>query len=251
MDDKVYTACGGFCAAGSRCVWLLTILVPAYDEEGRIAPTLSLLGTWAKSRRGVRVLVVSDSKDSTAAVCRKSSGLFRPQLTVVSFPHRIGKGAAVLAGFRKSRGSVLSFDADASLELSEVPRMQRLLENADIVIASRRLSSSRAIVGIPFYRRCLSFLFNSAVRLLFGFPYSDTQCGYKLYSQKAVRKLSRFPFSSRGYEWDVEMLIAARKLGLVVVECPVAWTYKEGGKARPQDLLGMTVGLLRLRLRGL
>jgi len=227
---------------------LLTVLIPAYNEAYRIAPTLSGLAKWAKRRR-VGVIVVSDGNDATDAVCRASASMFSPPLKVLSFSHRMGKGAAIVEGFRNSRGDVLSFDADSSIELSEISRMQKLLGTADIVIASRRSAGSRAIGKIPFYRSCLSLIFNSLVRLLFSLPYSDTQCGYKLYSARAVRKLSGFPFSSSGYEWDVEMLVAAKKLGLKVVECPVAWKYRAGGKARPLDLLRMVLGLVRLRLR--
>jgi len=228
---------------------MLTVLIPAYNEEKRIAPTLSALGAWAKSKGKVQVIVVSDGGDSTAAVCREFAGRFKPRLKVISFPHRLGKGAAILAGFKESRGDVLSFDADGSLELSEVSKLRQKLGRADIVVASRRSAGSKAIGGFPFYRQALSFLFNSCVRLLFGLPYSDTQCGYKLYSARAVRKLSRFAFSSNGYEWDVEMLVASRKLGLAVSECPVTWRYQKGGKARALDLLWMTAGLLRLWLR--
>jgi glycosyltransferase involved in cell wall biosynthesis len=228
---------------------LLTILIPAYNEEGRIAPTLSALVAWAESR-DVRVIVISDGSDSTPAACRKFAGKFRRGLAVISFPHRLGKGAAIIAGLKASPGGdVLSFDADSSLALPGISRMQKMLGAADIVIASRRSEGSRATGGVPFHRRALSFLFNSYVRLLFGLPYPDTQCGYKLYSARAVRALSRFAFSSAGYEWDVEMLLAAKKLGLRVAECPVEWTYREGGKAGPLDLLRMTAGLLRLRLR--
>ena len=227
---------------------MLTIVIPAYNEENRIAPTLSGLAKWAKQRSRVGVLIVSDGNDSTGAVCRASASMFSPPLRVLSFSRRIGKGAAIVEGFRNSRGDVLSFDADSSLEMSEISRMQKKLASADIVMASRRIAGSRAIGEIPLYRRGLSFLFNSFVRILFGLPYSDTQCGYKLYSSKAVRKLSKFPFSSSGYEWDVEMLVAARTLGLEVVECPVVWAYRRGGKARPLDLLRMVLGLLRLRL---
>ena len=228
---------------------MLTIVIPAYNEEARIAPTLSGMAKWAGLRKGVRVVVVSDGSDSTASICRSYARRFKPALKVISFPRRIGKGAAIVEGFRKSRGDVLSFDADSSLGLSEISRMQKLLGTADIIVASRRSAKSRAVGEIPLYRRGLSLLFNSFVRLLFGLSYSDTQCGYKLYSSTAVRKLSKFPFSSSGYEWDVEMLVAAGKLGLKVVECPVMWTYRKGGKARPLDLLRMVLGLLRLRLR--
>jgi len=208
-----------------------------------------MLSAWAKKRKNVQVLVISDGVDSTASMCRNFSTNFNPGLRVRSYSRRMGKGAAIVAGFKSSNGDVLSFDADASLEMSEISRMQKRLGRADIVIASRRSSGSKAIGGLPFYRRCLSFLFNSYVRLLFGLGYSDTQCGYKLYSQKAARALSHYAFYSNGYEWDVEMLVAAKKLGLVVVEFPVAWSYREGGKAQLLDLLWMTIGLLRLRLR--
>lgn len=228
---------------------MLTILIPAYNEEKRIAPTLSALCAWARRNGKVQVLAVCDGDDSTAAICEKFASRFSPRLKVISFPRRIGKGAAMLAGFKEAGGDVLSFDADASLSLSEILRMQERLKTADIVLASRRLPGAKAIGGLPFHRRALSFLFNACVRLLFGLPYSDTQCGYKLYSARAVRRLSRFSFRSSGYEWDVEMLVAAGKLGLVVVECPIAWKYREGGKARPLDLLNMLLGLLRLRLR--
>ena len=228
---------------------MLSVVIPAYNEAARIASTLESLLAYSKGARiPFDLVVISDGDDATGEVCRSFSSGFGKRLRVFEYGHRLGKGGAVLAGMSKARGDMLVFDADASASFASLRALEAALSGSDIVIGSRRMPGSRVTGGFPAYRRGLSSAFNFFVSLLFGLGYSDTQCGCKLFSASAVRKLRSYPFVSRGYEWDVEMLLAAERLGLEVIEFPIAWEYKRGGKATLADLFGMVFGMLRLKL---
>ena len=226
-----------------------TIAIPAYNEEARLGPTLKLLSKWVTSQKsGYRVLVLCDGTDGTYKLASDFSQEQPVIFRAVSFPKRLGKGGAIQKAMQLAyAGPLFQYDADASMPPEEMPAMLAKLESskADIVIGSRRLPASK-VSGLPSWRLHLGGLMNSMVRSLFSMEYADTQCGYKLYSQKAVQALKDYKFQSCGYEWDVEMLIVAKKLGLSVLEVPVHWDYRDNGKARPMDLLGMMLGMIRL-----
>ncbi len=234
--------CEGNCA-------MLTIIIPAYNEEKRIGASLSALCNWIKeSRTACKIIVVSDGTDGTHSVSRRFGRKFPRTIEVLQYPERLGKGGAVLAGLRKCHGAAIMFDADASVRPEQMPLLLSKIGKNDVVIASRRIKGAKIAGRYPFWRVGLSVLFNFYTRLVLGLAYADTQCGYKLFSARAVRLLSSYPFTSKGYEWDVEVLLAAKKLGLRVVEIPIVWKYEEGGKARFKDLLDMVAGLVRLKL---
>lgn len=229
---------------------VLTVVIPAFNEEGRIAPTLRLLFSWSKRMKlAFNVIVVCDGTDATANIARTFSSSFGKRLDVLECSKRLGKGGALLFGISKTKGPAFAFDADSSIDYRSFATVVKSLSKADVVIGSRRVAGAKIRGQRPLYRGFLSFFFNSITRIFFSLRYADTQCGYKLFSQKAIRKLCEYPFLSKGYEWDVEMLAAAQKLGLGVFECPVSWQQKPGGKAHFSDLIGMLCGLAMLKLR--
>ena len=228
---------------------MLAVIIPAFNEEKRIGASLSALCNWTKSSGiACRIIVVSDGSDGTAPISRRIARKFPKTIKVLQYPVRLGKGGAVMAGLCKCSGMALMYDADASVGPGQIPHLLSRLSDADVVIASRRVRGAGISGNYPLWRHGLSFMFNAYTKLVLGLAYDDTQCGFKLFSARAAKLLSGYPFTSKGYEWDVEVLLAAKKLGLRVVEIPVVWKYEEGGKARAKDLLDMVAGLLRLKL---
>ena len=243
---------------------MLSIVIPAYNEAGRLPGTLRALERWGRVWGGgqVEVVVVDDgSADQTAVVAegwasKLSGGEMRA--VVVRAPHR-GKGSAVARGMAHAEGLHRMFmDADLAVPLGYVGELLKALnDGADVAIGSRELAgSSRS--REPAYRHLLGRGFNQLVRWIAIGGYADTQCGFKAFtgqaSERIFNRIRLYPADghilarSRVTAFDVELLAIAEELGLVVRQIPVRWRHVERSKVRPVlDALLMLGDALRVR----
>ena len=211
----------------------LSVVIPAYNEEGRLPETLATLNAYLADRPYTWEVVVADdgSEDGTAAIvqefARTHSG-FR----VRSFPH-LGKGAAVKQGMLAAAGE-FRFLCDADLSMP-IELLGRLLPpdgpSADIVIGSREASGARRI-GEPPGRWLMGRVFNGFTRLLATPGIKDTQCGFKVFRKEPAEAL----FAAQtldGFAFDAEILFLARKRGFCVAEVGIDWHYRAESKVRP------------------
>jgi dolichyl-phosphate beta-glucosyltransferase len=162
-----------------------------------------------------------------------------------------GKGAAVRTGMADTRGQYALFsDADLSTPIEEVEKFwPRFDEGYDVVIGSRALPESRIEVHQNILRETMGRFFNALVRLLVVPGIHDTQCGFKMFSRRAVDAL--FPRCELdGWAFDVELLALARSDGLRIAEVPVRWINSPDTRVRALSAsLEMFRDLLRLRRR--
>ncbi|MFQ5718126.1 MAG: dolichyl-phosphate beta-glucosyltransferase [Acidobacteriota bacterium] len=233
----------------------LSVIIPAFNEAGRLGHTLDTLVNYLSARRAAAEIVVVDDGSTDDTV-----GLARGRLAGAGMEHRIltgrpnrGKGYSVREGAVAARHSwTLITDADLSTPVAEVEKLFAAAAEtgADIVAGSRGLPAST--IGIPqgWLRRNMGRSFNHIVRGLTGLRLKDTQCGFKLWRTAPLRPvLARLTID--GFAWDVELLMTARRAGLTITEVPVEWNNAGGSKvAIVKDSLHMLYDLLRLRLRG-
>ena len=237
------------CSNGEK---MISIVIPAFNEENRIGPTLEGIASFLKqTKRDFEIIVVFDGNDATPRVvkefARKNS--LERKARVLEFKKRLGKGGAVMKGFEEAKGEIVFLsDADRSVPPREMGKLLNALENSDIAIGSRYLKSSKA--RIPFERYFFAFVFHLVVGLFFGLPFKDTQCGFKAFRKNAVKKLLPL-VKTKGFAWDVDVLVQSRKLSLIVKEIPIEWRLEKGGtitfKNGLQTALRMFVTLLKLR----
>jgi dolichyl-phosphate beta-glucosyltransferase len=218
-------------------VALLSIVIPAYNEERRLGSTLSGVLAHLKRRRLTHeILVVDDgSTDGTAALVRQRMRREKTlKLVDYSSPGNRGKGAAVKAGVEASKGwAVLFSDADLSTPIEELETLLlKIKAGYDVAIGSRALDRGRITKRQPFYREAGGRVFNWMVRLLTLPDIKDTQCGFKLFRARAAKEIFALQRVPR-FGFDVEALYLARKLGYRVAECSVAWENSPETKVRP------------------
>jgi dolichyl-phosphate beta-glucosyltransferase len=233
----------------------LSVLIPAYNEEARLGPTLDGVARCLQADGlSAEILVVDDgSRDATADV---ATGFATPpgvELRLLKLDQNRGKGAAVRLGARQARGRlVLLSDADLSTPIEEWRKLESALAGGfDIAIGSRGLADSQIELHQPFYRESMGKIFNLLVRSLGLSEFRDTQCGFKLFTHEAART-SLAKLSLERFAFDVEALLIAQRSGLRVVEVPIVWRDSRGSRVRPgADSLRMALDLLRLKLRDL
>ena len=227
----------------------LTVVVPAYNEEHRLVPTLEAMERWLDARdESFEVIVVDDgSRDATLAVAREFADR-HPAFRAIGLPENRGKGAAVRQGFEVSRGDLVLFsDADLSTPMDELDRLRAALESSGgLAIASRALPASNLEVRQAWYREAMGKTFNAIVRLVTGLRVHDTQCGFKLLRGEDARAIAG-EMREDGFSFDVELLLLAGRRGLTVREVPVTWRNDEGSRVSPiGDALAMLLSLPRI-----
>jgi glycosyltransferase involved in cell wall biosynthesis len=222
----------------------ISIVIPAYNEEYRIGGVIT---RYCGFFPGSEVIVVCDGMDNTKKIIKELMMCY-PQLRVLEYEERLGKGQSVMEGMKNARYDKVGFvDADESIEPDDVKRMFDALSLADVVIASRRLKNSRILVKQPLKRRISSIAFNIFARVVFGLGFSDTQCGAKVFRKEVVREVFN-DLKTKGFEFDVELLWRLKKKGYNIIEFPIIWKHSDGSSFSLSNAPMMLFSLLKVRL---
>lgn len=234
----------------------LSVIIPAYNEEERIADTLYIIKDYlAQQPYASEVIIVDDgSTDWTTEVVRSvdyySNEIKSQQISVVlENVKNVGKGFSVARGMLKARGTyVLFLDADLAAPIDEIVRLLPYLdEGYEVVIGSRRLGAAYA-ENKSLARRVLSAGFNWFVSLFIVRGIKDTQCGFKAFHHDAAQEIARRQKTYR-FSFDVEQLYLAKRLGYRIKEVPIRYTHKEGSKVNPLvAAFQMVLDVLKIRL---
>jgi len=228
----------------------LSIVVPAFNEERRLAATLATLCDHLDRQPwDWEVRVVDDgSMDGTAGIA-EAFALKQPRVVVQREPHR-GKGGAVKAGLTAAAGAYRFIcDADLSMPIGEIERfLPPLATGFDVAIGTREGRLARR-VGEPAYRHLAGRLFNFMVQHLVLPGIEDSQCGFKMFTAAAVAAI--FPrVTIDGWAFDVEVLAVAREQRLDVIDVPIEWHYGADSQlSMLRDGAGMLRELLRIKWR--
>jgi dolichyl-phosphate beta-glucosyltransferase len=229
----------------------ISVIIPAYNEEQRIVPTVRRISEYLKDNwRDYEIVIVDDgSTDGTAKAVEELSGGL-PNVSLLRSEKNRGKGSAVKKGVLLSRGELLLIsDADLSTPIEEVEKLLPFMdEGFDIVIGSRGLGASEIDVRQPWYREGMGKTFNVLVRVLLMGGIKDTQCGFKLFRGDVARNVFE---KSRieGFSFDVEVLFLAGKMGCGIKEVPIRWINSPASKVRiVKDSVRMFIDILMTRL---
>lgn len=234
----------------------VSVIIPAYNEEKRLAPTVREAVDYFRGRsRSVEIIVVDDgSRDRTSDLTHHLGAEMR-EVRLIRLAANAGKGYAVRTGVVNARGRLVMFmDADGATPIAEFERLETAIDGgAAMAIGSRVLHGQGVRVRARFYRRLMGRSFHALVRALTVRGISDTQCGFKMFRGEVAHDLfSRMRMT--GFSFDVEVLVMAQLLGLRVAEVPVNWTHQPGSRVNlVRDSLHMAYDLLVIRthvLRG-
>ena len=236
----------------------LTIVIPAYNEEQRLPPTLARVAEFLREQPyASEVLIVENG--STDATSQKVEEFIEQSMrpddpfTMHLLHSDKGKGNAVRHGVLAARGEyVLITDTDLAVPIEAAARLLPPVQEAagyGIAIASREVPGS-VRHDEPVYRHLMGRVFNLLVRWFAVPEIHDTQCGFKCLSRQAAQTI--FPLQQiDGWGFDVEVLYIAQRRNMSIVEVPVDWYYGADSRIRPlQDTVNMVTDLVRIRRNG-
>lgn len=206
----------------------LSVIIPAYNEEDRIAKTLRRVDAYLKEQvfSAEIVVVIDGAKDNTAKVISDVRSEIS-NMRVIDRKENHGKGYTVREGMLAATGEIRLFtDADNSTDISHFDKMKPLFaQGYDVVICSR---DKKDVVGatqaVPqsFLKRQLGNMGNLFIQLFAVRGIWDTQCGFKAFTARTAHDIfSRAKIDRWGF--DVEVLALARALNYKIGIVPAYW----------------------------
>jgi len=217
----------------------LDLVIPAYNEEFRIRRTLedylSFFGD------GVRItVVINNTNDNTSDVVRSVQKKHPSRVRLLEDARPIGKGGAIMLGWNSADRELVGFvDADGATSAREFQKLIEALPGMEGVIGSRFMPDSKVIDRESSLRRVMSRGFIFFVRRLFGLPFSDFQCGAKVFRTESSRQALPHIHTS-DMTFDVDLLWRLSQTGAAIAEVPTVWVDQPGSAT-----MGSKMGYLR------
>ncbi len=227
------------------------ILIPAYNEESRIGETLKRYLTFFKGFAGYDLsfhVILNGCHDRTQEIVEEYSSN-HPELAMSVFPEPIGKGGALIEGFKLAPPyDLIGFvDADGSTPPEAFAELMRQTRDYDAVIASRWIKGANVIHLQTPIRRLASRCFHLIVDTLFLMDIQDTQCGAKIVRANCVAPIMD-ELVVADMAFDVNLLYCLHRTGARIREIPTTWEDKGGSTVRIlKTSTMMLLSIIRLR----
>jgi dolichyl-phosphate beta-glucosyltransferase len=230
----------------------LSVVIPAYNEEQRIAQTLKNVdGYLEKQNYDYEIIVVvNNSKDRTYEIVKELEATTVQKATAMNLKEA-GKGNAVKRGIlEKATGDVIMFmDADNATPIAEISKFLPYFEKGyDVVIGSRELNPELLKIKQSLKRQILGWGSHLLVRIVLLPGIYDSQLGFKAFSRKAAKDI--FPLVTvLGWAFDMEVLAIARAKGYKIKEVAVLWSEFGGGHVPMSAFVESLIDLFRIKWR--
>lgn len=192
------------------------VVIPAYNEEKTIREVVERALTYSD------VLVVDDaSKDKTPEILKVLIREYPKKLFTIRHEKNTHIPGGIQDGMKfaveKKYDSVVTMDAGLSHDPDKLPEFIKV--EADLVIGSRITT-----VGVPFYRKLISFIAAKVMNYcispglfdVFGYRLRDCTSGYRKYSKKAFTWIAQTELESIAFDFHMEALsIVAKNQGTI------------------------------------
>lgn len=230
----------------------ISLVVPAHNEGESIRRTIETYHRALENSPNVKefeiILISNNCSDQTPQICSELAATDK-KIIHFDFPQKIGKGGAVLEGFKVARFDLMGFvDGDNSIEADQFIRLIDAIrpETVGAAIASKRMPGAVMDPPQPLSRQVLGFGFAQLQNMLFGTGVHDSQCGAKIFRRKAIEPLH---LHTTGFAFDVELLHRTRQHGFKIVELGIVCHNTTESTVSWHAPISMLNDLIQLRLK--
>lgn len=227
---------------------MISVFVPCYNEEMRLERNILIIyHALQKLKKTFELIIVDDtSSDKTGEIGKALAKKCR-EITYQWYDNGPSRRENLAKAFRTAKGDIIAFmDLDISADLSFLPRLIDGAEQHGISIGSRYKDKQSQRT---FKRLIISTVYNWFMRIYFMSKIKDHQCGFK-----AFKKAVLFPLldemgyeKTRGWFWDVELLVRAQRKAYTIDEFPVDWHEGKLSSFNIRRELKMLPYVLKLR----
>ncbi|CAK0786491.1 Dolichol-phosphate mannosyltransferase subunit 1 [Coccomyxa viridis] len=202
-----------------------SVLLPTYNERENIGIIVALLVRTFESRNlSFEVIIIDDnSPDGTQEIAKRLQAAYGSERIVLrTRPGKLGLGTAYVYGLKHASGDfVLLMDAD----LSHHPKyildfIDKQAETDADIVSGTRYAAGGGVFGWDFRRKLISCGANILALTLLQPKVSDSTGSFRLYRKTLLSDVVK-DVTSRGYAFQMEMMVRARKMGAKIAEVPI------------------------------
>jgi dolichol-phosphate mannosyltransferase len=204
----------------------VTVVVPCFNEEATLAPTLDeLCAVLHQAPFTWEVVVVDDGSEDKSAAITQHYRRLEPHVRLVKHRNNQGSGQAIWTGIQQARGEfVIYVPADGQFDHGEIPMYVDAADKGADIVIGHRLSRD----DYTLYRKASSFVFLTLCNTLFDHQFQDVNWVH-LWRTDIFEEIEP---KSRGVFFLEEILVRSRAQGKVVVEVPSVYRPRQGGVAK-------------------
>ena len=213
-----------------------SVILPTYNEKRNLPILIYLLNkTFTANKLDWEVIIVDDnSPDGTQEIAKKLIDIFGPEhIQLRPRAGKLGLGTAYVHGLQYVTGNfVIIMDADFSHHPEAIPEFIAKQKSQDYdIVTGTRYAGDGGVFGWDFKRKLISRGANFLASVVLRPHVSDLTGSFRLYKTDVLRKIIDVT-QSKGYVFQMEMMVRAKAMGFTVGEVPISFVDRLYGESK-------------------
>ncbi|GMM52242.1 dolichyl-phosphate beta-D-mannosyltransferase [Starmerella bacillaris] len=212
-----------------------SVILPTYNERENLPILIWLLArTFRENAIDWEVIIVDDnSPDGTQEIAKELQGLYGDSIVLRPRAGKLGLGTAYVHGLQSVTGDfVIIMDADFSHHPEAIPGFIKKQKEADYdIVTGTRYRGDGGVYGWDLKRKLVSRGANFLATTLLRPNVSDVTGSFRLYKKSVLEKVIS-ETKSKGYVFQMEMIVRARALGFTIAENPISFVDRVYGESK-------------------
>jgi len=229
-----------------------SILLPTYNERENLPIIVWLIVKYLDEKYPFEIIIIDDgSPDGTLEVAKDLQRIYGEEKIVLApREKKLGLGTAYIHGIKRATGNfVIIMDADLSHHPKFIDKMIALQskENYDVVSGTRYQGKEAGVYGWDLKRKIISRGANLLTQIMLRPNASDLTGSFRLYKKSVLQTLVE-SCVSKGYVFQMEMIVRARQHGFTIGEVPISFVDRVYGESKlgGNEIFQFAKGLLTL-----
>lgn len=231
----------------------ISILLPTYNERENLPLITYLICKHMDKLENIdfEIIIIDDgSPDGTLQVAQQLQQLYgESKIVLAPRKAKLGLGTAYVHGMKRASGDfILIMDADLSHHPKFIKQFIQLQQKNDLdIVTGTRYAGDGGVFGWDLKRKVISCGANLLTQILLRPGVSDLTGSFRLYRKTVLEDLVS-KVVSKGYVFQMEMMVKARSAGYTIGEVPISFVDRFYGESKlgANEIIGFVKGLLQL-----
>ena len=217
----------------------ISVVLPLYNEEKRINKLFSGLINFEKTKTTKFFEFIFVDDGSTDNTIKKISQFLnkikkgRYKYKLLKSKKNFGKGHALKLGVKYAKYNwIFTMDADLSVDLLQIIKWFKEFSFKDDHAYFGSRIHPQSTQKYKIHRRLIGSILQILVFIFIDRKIKDTQCGFKFYNKKYIKKIFR-SLKVNGFAHDIELVILLKKEGIEIKELPIKWKHVDNSQMNP------------------